>query len=241
MKTKFTIPLLLLAVAGNGVLAQNAMVDTSIGVIDTTNDQQIPLLIPVNRNGKIGYLDSVSKKIAIAPQFHLGLFFQEDCNLLSSESIEERKYGTEDYATVEIKEETMRIDKKGKIVYRYKQDELGKCTKLFIAPLYTSYEKNNRYGVRKRNRSGVFSASDIYIQPMYQYTYVLDSSDGENPMIVAINNDRFGIIDKNNNTILPFIYQDIKKNKSWRDANLFSVSMDGKHYYFVDKNGTDYK
>jgi len=201
----------------------------------------IPELIPVNRNGKLGYLNSQSKKTVIAPEYSLALFFNEDCNLKNSPNEEVREFGSEEYATVKAGEKTYRIDKKGNKVYTYKPEDIGTCSKQFLPPRYSSYKENHQYGIVKKDRRGVPDAKQIYIQPIYQYTFVLDSKDKENPMIIAVQNDKFGVLDKNGKVILPFVFEDIKKNLAWRDANLFSVSMDGKNYYYVDQYGNEYK
>lgn len=39
----------------------------------------------------------------------------------------------------------------------------------------------------------------------------MDSDDQENPMIIAIKNDKFGVVDKNNRVVIGFEYEDIKK------------------------------
>lgn len=80
---------------------------------------------------------------------------------------------------------------------------------------------------------------DFDIYPQYQMMYVLES-DKENPMIIAVRNDKFGIVDKNNKMIIPFVYEDIRTNLSWKTANLFEVSKDGLEYFFIDKNNNAY-
>ena len=59
-------------------------------------------------------------------------------------------------------------------------------------------------------------------------------------MIVAVKNDMFGVVDKKNKIVVPFIYNDIKTNLSWKTAHLFEVSKDGKEYFFVDEKNKAY-
>lgn len=210
---------------------------------DTTEARgvNVPELIPINRGGLYGYLNSKTHKVAIKPKFSSTLFFNEDCNLLNSPNLEVRQYGTADFATAMLHGKTVRIDKTGKVVYTFDKKDFGKCLKPFVAPIYVSYEKEGRYGLAKKDRAGRLDLNQIYINPIYQYTFVMDSQDKEEPMIIAIQNDKFGVLDKEGKVILPFIYADIRRNLSWREAYLFQVSLDGKHYFYIDRNRHIYK
>lgn len=59
-------------------------------------------------------------------------------------------------------------------------------------------------------------------------------------MIVASKNNKFGVIDVNNKVIIPFEYNDIKRNFSWKLARLFEVTKDGKNYFYIDVNNNAY-
>ena len=59
-------------------------------------------------------------------------------------------------------------------------------------------------------------------------------------MIIAVHNDMFGIVDVNNNIIVPFIYEDIKRNFSWKLARLFEVTQNGVDYFYVDQHNQRY-
>lgn len=52
-------------------------------------------------------------------------------------------------------------------------------------PAFTIYKNGENYGLVKRS-SGVADLSQVYIIPQYQYLFVMDSDDQENPMIIAI-------------------------------------------------------
>ena len=74
----------------------------------------------------------------------------------------------------------------------------------------------------------------MQISPQYQLVHVMEGDDIENPMILVVKNDKFGIVDKDNNIIVPIVYADIKRNFSWKLAGLFEVTKDGNNYFFVD-------
>ena len=69
--------------------------------------------------------------------------------------------------------------------------------------------------------------------------YVLDGNI-EDPMIIAVRENKFGIINKKNQIVIPFEYEDIKTNLSWKTASLFQVSKNGRDYFYVDKNNQAY-
>src|ERR1700750_15137 len=48
-----------------------------------TIHQDLPVLIPKKENGKFGYVNQNGKFI-IKPEYHIAVFFYEDCNLLNS-------------------------------------------------------------------------------------------------------------------------------------------------------------
>lgn len=198
----------------------------------------IPNLIPQTVQGKSGYIDQ-SGKLVINPEYHIAMFFSEDCNLLNSPNPKLRIYGSANYATVEKNQISYRIDKKGKRVYQYKSSDLGKCSIPYEVPKYKAFVLNGLYGLVSKEKVDLSSYKDFHIYPQYQMLYVLDS-DKENPMIVAVYNDRFGVVDKMNRIVIPFIYSDIKTNLSWKTAHLFEVSKDGKEYFFVDEKNKAY-
>ena len=59
----------------------------------------IPDLIPKSINKKTGYIDQKGNVI-IEPQYHIAMFFAEDCNLLNSPKENLRQFGSADFATV---------------------------------------------------------------------------------------------------------------------------------------------
>lgn len=201
-------------------------------------DDQIPALIPQAINQKFGYVDQ-SGRFSIFPEYHIAMFFSEDCNLLNSPNESVAIFGTSDYATVEKDEIAYRIDKKGNKVYRYKQSDLGKCVSSYHSSIYRAFALNGRYGLVSKKNVDVSGYKDFDIYPQYQMLYVLQG-DIEDPMIIAVKNDKFGIVDKNNKTVVPFVYEDIKTNLSWKTANLFEVSKDGEEYFFIDRNNNAY-
>ncbi|QCX53254.1 WG repeat-containing protein [Elizabethkingia sp. JS20170427COW] len=204
-----------------------------------TLKEQIPELIPKKSKGKFGYINT-QKKYVISPQYDLALFFTEDCNLVNSPKEEVQAYGSAEYATVEINKVAYRIDKSGKKVYRYKQGDLGICPSRKMNPVYETYERNGKYGLALRNYTGDSRFTNVIILSSYQYLYILEGGDVHQPMIIAVQNDKFGIITKDNQVVIPFEYEDIKKNMSWKEAHLFEVSKNGRNYFFLDKEGNSY-
>lgn len=196
----------------------------------------LPSLIPQKINKKAGYVNQ-DGKIVIAPEYHIAMFFSEDCNLLNSPNKNAKIFGSADYATVEKNNISYRINKKGKRVYQYKKSDLGICSLPYEMHKYKAFTLNGMYGLVSQENVESYKDFDIY--PQYQMLYVLES-DRENPMIIAVMNNKFGIIDKQNKIIVPFVYSDIKTNLSWKTAHLFEVSNDGKNYFYVDKSNKAY-
>lgn len=201
-------------------------------------ENQIPALIPQAINQKFGYINQ-NGKFVISPEYHIAMFFSEDCNLLNSPNGDVAIFGTSDYATVEKNEISYRIDKNGKRVYQYQQSDLGKCVSSYSSSIYKAFTLNGNYGLVSKKDVDVTGYKDFNIYPQYQMLYVLQG-DMENPMIVAVKNDKFGVVDKNNKTVIPFIYEDIKTNLSWKTASLFEVSKDGEAYFFIDRDNNTY-
>lgn len=201
-------------------------------------DDFIPSLIPQKIDQKSGYVNQAGKMI-IAPEYHIAMFFAEDCNLLNSPNKKVQVFGSAEFATVEKNQISYRINKKGKRVYQYKKSDLGRCTQPYQAAKYKAYSLNGSYGLVSKDHIDLGGYKDFDIYPQYPFLYVLEG-DRENPMIVAVYNNKFGIVDKHNKVVIPFIYNDIKTNLSWKTAHLFEVSMDGKNYFYVDTNNKAY-
>ncbi len=203
-------------------------------------NDSIPDLIPQRLNGKLGYINQKGKFI-IQPEYNFGTFFWEDCNLLNSPNEKIRKFGTNNYASVSSADSDYRIDKSGKKVYTFKNEDMGKCTQTEPTKIYNAYSLQGFYGII--NMTTFTTPTDyrqFQIYPVYQYLHVLEGNTPENPMIVAVHNDKFGVINIYNKIIIPFEYSDIKRNFSWKMANMFEVTKDGKNYYFIDNNNKAY-
>ena len=201
---------------------------------------EIPDLIPKRVNGRLGYVNQNGKMI-IQPEYKFGTFFWEDCNLLNSPNENVRKFGSNEYASVTIGETDYRIDKLGRKVYTFKQDDLGKCNSTYRKQIFSSYTQQGFYGlVDVANFHNPNDYKQFKIYPQYQYLHVLESEDLQNPMIIVSQNDLFGIIDVNGKVIIPLEYADIKRNFSWKMANMFEVSKDGNNYYFIDDKNRSY-
>ena len=203
-------------------------------------NDSIPLLIPHKKNGKFGYVDQAGK-IMITPEYSNVGFYTEDCNLLNSPNEKVRKFGTKNYASTTNQLRDYRIDEKGRKVYQFKKADLGQCEKTYTNQIYQAYVFKGFYGVIE---PATFKNPEDYrhfkIYPQYEYLYILNGSDAKNPMIVATQNDKFGVVDLKNNIIIPFEYADIKRNFSWKLARLFDVTKDGVNYYLIDAQNKAY-
>ena len=204
-------------------------------------NKDLPVLIPKKKDGKFGYVNQKGKFI-ISPEYHIAVFFYEDCNLLNSPNEKVRKFGTKDYATVEKDLISYRIDQKGKRVYEFKDKDLGQCKfEPYKQQLFQAYVSNGFYGIIEKSK--FVNAADYrqyQIYPQYQYLYIMEGDDTADPMIVASNNDRFGVIDVNNKVIIPFEYSNIKRNFSWKLGKMFEVTKDGTNYYYIDADNKTY-
>lgn len=203
-------------------------------------NDSVAALIPVKIDGKFGFQDQRGKKVIAAVYSNVG-FFTEDCNLLNSPNVHARKFGSAAYASVRLQEKDYRIDTSGKRVYTFKESDLGKCD---IAPrnqLFHAYVKNGYYGIIEDSK---FTDPEDYrqftIYPQYEYMHILEGDDLHNPMIIAVRNGLFGILDVHHRLIVPFQYADIKPNYAWKLARLFEVSRDGKNYFYIDMNNRSY-
>ena len=202
-------------------------------------DTELPLLIPKKNLQKFGYI-SRNKKIVIPYEYDLATFFAEDCNLLGSSNFNARKFGTKEYATVEKNQIAYRINTKGQKVYKYKNSDLGKCSGSFTKPLFYVYKKDGYYGILREGSLDEESSKKIKIEAKYDYLFILEGNDPSNPMIVACKNDKFGILDVNGNIIIPFEYNDIKRNYSWKLGKMFEVTKDDIDFYYIDIYNNSY-
>lgn len=203
-------------------------------------NDSIPVLIPYKKDGKSGFINQKGK-IIIQPIYSNVGFYTEDCNLQNSPNLKVRKYGSKDYSSVRLNGEDYRIDFRGKRVYYFKDEDLGKCPLQFKKQLFHAYIMNQSYGIIEDSKfKNAADYRDFTIYPQYDYLHILEGDDLKNPMIVAVRNDKFGIIDVNMNIIIPFEYEDIKRNYSWKLGRLFEVTKDGDNYYYIDVDNRAY-
>lgn len=203
-------------------------------------NESIPLLIPNKKDGLFGYI-SQERKVIIPHRYKNVGFFYEDCNLLNSKNEEARKFGTNEYASVRLNDVDYRIDQWGKIAYKYKPEDLERCSPEFKSQRYNAYVLNGFYGIVEREKfNNEQDVSQYQIYPQFQYLHIMEGDDIDNPMIIATHNDLFGVIDKTGKVIIPFVYKDIKRNFSWKIGKLFEVTNDGVNYYFVDIKNQSY-
>ena len=203
-------------------------------------NDSVPALIPKKINEKFGFINQNSKIIIKAEYSNVG-FFAEDCNILNSPNAKVKIYGSNHYASVRENGQDFRINDAGKRVYQFKDSDLGKCKSEFKALLFHGYVLGKYYGIIEDSK---FENAEDYrqfkIYPQYDYLHILEGDDLKNPMIIAVRDNKFGIIDVNNKTIIPFQYLDIKRNFSWKLARLFEVTEDGKNYFYVDISNHKY-
>lgn len=219
----------------------NQLISASPSLVSLHSD--IPVIIPKKVGAKYGYVNQKGKMV-VQPDFYIAMFFSEDCNLLNSPNENVKKYGTSDYATVEKNQVSYRINFKGEKVYTYKDADLGKCSLKHVKQKYSAFQDKSEYGlygiVSNSTVGNSMGKSQFQIAPQYELLHVMEGSDVDNPMIMAVSNDKFGIINKENKIIIPFMYTDIKKNFSWKLGGVFEVSKDGKTYYYVDVRNKAY-
>ncbi len=194
-------------------------------------------LIPKKTKGLYGFINQNSKTV-IAPAYSNVGFFTEECTLLNSPNEQVRLYGSDNYASVIKNGKDYRIDKTGKTVYEFKKADLGKCSNAFVKQVYYGYSENGKFGISKTVQST--GAKYMQIAPQYQLVHVMEGNDVENPMILVVKDDKFGVVDKDNNIVVPVVYADIKRNFSWKLAGLFEVTKDGNNYFFVDTRNNRY-
>ena len=207
--------------------------------VSKINDS-VTALIPYKKDGNFGFINQRGK-IVVPPIYSNVGFFTEDCNLLNSPNSKAKKFGTSDYASVRLNGKDYRINRLGRRVYYFKDEDLGKCQSEFRAQLFHAYIMNYAYGIIEDSKfKNPGDYRDFTIYPQYDYLHILEGDDLKNPMIVASRGNKFGIIDINNKVIVPFEYSDIKRNYSWKLARLFEVTKDGEHYYYIDINNTRY-
>lgn len=217
-------------------ISQKSLVKNDLQKI---NDS-IPALIPQKKDGKFGFINQKGKMLINNEYSNVG-FFAEDCNLLNSPNAKLQKFGSKKYASVRWNGKDFRIDEHGKRVYQFKASDLGKCKIEYKAQLFHAYLLGDTYGIIEDSKfENPTDYRQYQIYPQYEYLHIMEGDDFKNPMIVAIKDEKFGVIDKNNTVIIPFVYRDIKKNFSWKLGRLFEVSDDGENYYFVDEKNTRY-
>lgn len=218
-------------------LAQAKAIKTSKGFHPKSQDS-IATLIPQKKQGKYGFITR-HKQLAIPHIYSNVGFFTEDCQLLNSPNPEIRKFGSKAYASVRFQGNDYRIDKQGNRVYQFKNIDKGKCLLEEYKPQkFFAYVQNGLYGVVSRSSST--GKREYIIYPEYEYLHIMEGNDLNQPMIIAVRNGKFGVINIKNEIVIPFIYQDIKRNFSWKLARLFEVTKDNKNYYYVDVSNVAY-
>ncbi len=207
--------------------------------LEKINDS-IPALIPQKKNGLFGFVNQRGKVIIPYQYSNVG-FFAEDCNLLNSPNEKVRKFGSNKYSSVRKAGVDYRINMAGKIAYRYKDSDLAKCPFEYKEQMFHSYVRQGYYGViDRKNFENEMDYRQYIIYPQFQYLHILEGDDLRNPMIIAVLDNKFGVINIEGKVVIPFIYADIKRNFSWKLARLFEVTMDGKEYFFIDDKNMAY-
>lgn len=238
-----TVALFFFLVVSTSGFAQNSVAKKKLepSIALPVINPEIPVLIPNKKEGKLGYINQKGKVI-IPHEYSNGGMFAEDCNLLNSPNEKVRVFGSSEYASVTKDKTDYRISKTGKKVYQFKKEDLSQCKGEFRKQKYHAFVKSGFYGIIEDEK---FKDANDYrhfkIYPQYHYLHIMESKDLDNPMILAGMNDFFGVINKDNQIIVPFEYKDIKPNYSWYLANLFEVTKDGKNYYYIDAENRSYK
>lgn len=225
--------------AGNKTIVNQTKTASNKFDLAKINDS-IPALIPYKIEGKSGFINQKGQ-IIIPPIYSNVGFFTEDCNLLNSANPKVKKFGSKNYASVRINNEDYRLDQSGKRVYHFKNEDLGKCSLEFKTQLFHAYIMNKNYGIIEDAKfENPHDYRQFTIYPQYDYLHIMEGDDLKNPMIVAVRNNKFGVINVKGQVIVPFEYEDIKRNYSWKIGRLFEVSKDGNNYYYIDENNNAY-
>lgn len=209
-------------------------------IADTVKFRSVADWIPKRIGNKFGYVHRDGVKTIKARFSHVS-FFAEDCTLLHSLNPEVRKYGTSKYATVRFEGKDYRIDQKGTLLYLYNKEDLGLCPLVFKEQRFFSFVRNGFYGLVEK--ATFFDETDYrqyVIFPQFQYLHVLEGDDLDNPMLIAVKDNKFGVITIEGKIVIPFLYDDIKRNYAWKLGGLFEVSLDAKEYFFVDVHNRKY-
>lgn len=203
-------------------------------------NDSIPALIPRKFGDQFGFINQKSK-LMIQPEYSNVGFFTEDCNLLNSTNPKVKIFGSKNYASVRKNGEDFRINMASKRVYQFRDGDLGKCKSQFKAQLFHAYIMNKNYGIIEDSKfKDAADYKQFTIYPQYDYLHIMEGDDLKNPMIVAVRDNKFGVIDVNANIIIPFQYEEIKRNYSWKLARLFEVTEDGKNYFYIDVSNKRY-
>ncbi|MBF8457516.1 WG repeat-containing protein [Kaistella sp. G5-32] len=197
-------------------------------------NDSIPALIPKKEEGKFGFINQKGK-VVIKPEYSNVGFFTEDCNLQNSTDAKVMIYGSNKFASVRLNDVDYRINEIGKRVYQFKDSDLGKCKQEIKTQLFHGYILGKYYGIIEDSKfENPADYKQFTIYPQYDYLHILEGDDLNNPMIIAVRDDKFGVIDIRNKIIIPFQYSDIKRNYSWKLARLFEVTEDGTNYFYID-------
>ena len=94
--------------------------------------------------------------------------------------------------------------------------------------LYYNYKRGDLWGLLNRNGRSIIIPQ--YDNPLEKLTFILPDSI---TYLIACKDNRYGIIDLNNKTIIPFLYENIKPTYLF---NIIELSSDsGKQLYDMDK------
>ncbi|MBS1548511.1 MAG: WG repeat-containing protein [Bacteroidetes bacterium] len=225
----------------NTKMMKNNLTTTSGANLYSLENFPVATLIPFHLKGKYGF-KTPEGTIAIPPQYNNVCFFAEDCRLMNANNEDVKIFGSSDYASVQENGKDYRIDRKGKKVYQYNDADLGKCTNNYVKQKYLVYKYHNQFGLIEYEQYTEDEEKQLFkIHPQYEFIHVLEGKNIDAPLLIASKNNRFGVIDTNNQIIIPFEYVDIKRNYSWKLGHLFEVSKDGNRFYFINVNNKAYK
>lgn len=184
-------------------------------------------LIPILVNDKYGFCDK-DGRIVIAPKFDEAEPFV--INKLYYIINKDKNYGKADFATVKLKDKYYRINKSGKLVFKFNPDEIEEVRE-YKKPVYKEFNEGNKKGIKLD--------STVIINCLYDEIYHPDFYDNEFPFRVKKDN-KYGMIDTNGKLLIPAIYDDIYYNyRDYISAGLLKVRQGNKIFY-IDYCGNQY-
>ncbi|MDY3318273.1 WG repeat-containing protein [Riemerella anatipestifer] len=203
---------------------------------------KIPDTILYVKNNKFGYYDLKNKKVISKAKFDKAYLFQYDEILGYQDDTIDVKFSANDYATVTIAKSEYRIDKTGKIVYKFPK-------KMLLPPPFSNekskYYTYSEYIGRHNQKWGIKSKEDKnqITNPEYDNLNELYMFDPNNSKFIAKKNGKFGVIDFQGNIIIEIKYDYLYNPREyvWEEDGTILVVKENKKWKVIDLCGNEVK